>query len=75
MLDSSNILSTLVAVPFIGALFLSFGVWSRDASRWFSLLIKAVVFGISLKLASLFDNTLNGELFHCLVEFKLWESW
>lgn len=75
MLESSNILATLVAVPFVGALVLSFGVWSRDASRWFSLLIKAVVFGISLKLAYLFDNTLNGELFQCLVEFKLWESW
>lgn len=75
MLSASSILTTLVASPFIGALLLSFGTWSRDFVRWFSLSVKAWVFFVSLKLAFLYDNTLNGEWFQCLVKFNLVENW
>jgi NADH:ubiquinone oxidoreductase subunit 4 (chain M) len=75
MLAASSILPTLISVPFAGALILSIGTWNRDLVRWFSLLVKAVVFFLSLQLAALFDNSLKGDWFQCLVEFKLWENW
>jgi len=35
----------------------------------------AVVFYISLELCAMFDTSLNGNWFQCLVQFKLWENW
>ena len=60
MLLIKNILQTLVSLPFIGALILSLGQWSRDLVRWFTLLVKAVIFYVSLELCGLFDATLRG---------------
>jgi NADH-quinone oxidoreductase subunit M len=75
MLTVSGILPTLVSLPFLGALLLSLGSWSRDLVRWFTLLVKAAVFYLSLQLCGLFDNTLSANWFQCLVEFKLWSNW
>ena len=54
-----NILPLLVGLPFLGALILSLGKWSRDFARFFSLLIKALVFLVSLDLCSIFDSSLD----------------
>ena len=75
MLIAENILQTLVSLPFIGALILSLGQWSRDLVRWFTLLVKAVIFYVSLELCGLFDSTLSADWFQFLVEFKLWQNW
>jgi NADH-quinone oxidoreductase subunit M len=75
MLTVSGILPTLVGVPFLGALILALGSWSRDLVRWFTLLVKALVFYVSLVLCGLFDNTLTANWFQCLIEFRLWENW
>lgn len=75
MLTASSILPTLIGLPFFSAIVLSIGTWSRDLVRWFTLLVKAAIFFVSLQLVSLYDNSLNGGWFQCLVEYQLWENW
>jgi len=70
-----NILPLLVSLPFLGAIALSLGKWSRDFARFFSLIIKALVFLISLDLCSIFDGSLDSSWFQCLSEFTLWSNW
>ena len=75
MVAATNILPILVGLPFVGALFLGLGQWSRDFVRWFTLIIKAMVFMISLELCGYFDTSLDGSWFQCLFEFSLWSNW
>lgn len=75
MFATATILPVLVGIPFVGALFLSLGKWSRDFSRWFTLVVKALVFLLSLKLCSDFDTSLDGLWFQFLFGFELWSNW
>ena len=75
MVTVANILPVLVSLPFIGALILSLGQWSRDFARWFALVVKFVVFLVSLELCGFFDTTLDSSWFQCLTEFQLFSNW
>lgn len=71
----NSILLAVIGLPFVGAFILSFGKWSRNMIRLFTLTMKAIIFILSLTMCGLFETSLNADWLQFLVQFNFLSNW